>query len=315
MHIRKLVKAGQASHTVSLPRKWLLKNNLKKGDTVYITETDSNDLILRTKQQEDVQEKKEITIEVDSKELGTVQRQITSAYVNNYNTIHLIGNSIAENAKHYRKIIHDFVALEISEQTSKKITAKDLLNLNEISVDKTINRMDMIVRTMIEDLGQSTEKKELHESISFRDYDVNRLYFLLYRLLKSATKSPSMSDKIGISQEKAISKWYTTVNLENLADLVKTISELLSDAKKLNKGEFKKILSSINEDYVQAMKAYNSNDKTLADKVARNRINIIDECKSLATKHSGHAEIGIIEALKNMTTITANLSRTVIDND
>ena len=312
MHIRKLVKAGQASHTISLPRKWLLKNNLQKGDPLYITEKSSKELVIRTQQHEEVQEKKELTIEVDGKELSTVQRELTSAYVNNYNTINLIGNSIAQNAKGYRKIIHDFVALEIAEQTSKKITAKDLLNLNEISVDKTINRMDMIVRTMLEDIGQNNE---LQESIIFRDYDVNRLYFLLYRLLKSATKNSSMAERIGVLQEKAIAKWYTTVNIENLADWIKTISELLPDAKKLNEAEFKKILQSIKDDYIAVMKAYNTNDKKLADKMAQNRTRIFENCKTLATKHSGHAEIGIIEALKNITTIIANIARTVIDED
>ncbi len=35
MHIRKLVKSGAASHTLSLPKDWLEKNKLKKGSLLY----------------------------------------------------------------------------------------------------------------------------------------------------------------------------------------------------------------------------------------------------------------------------------------
>ncbi len=315
MHIRKLVKAGQASHTISLPRKWLLNNNLKKGDTVYITEKSSKELILRSQPHEEAQEKKEITIEVDGKELGTVQRQLTSAYLNNYNIIHLLGSSIAQNAKAYRNLFQDFVALEIAEQTSKKITAHDLLNLQEISVEKTINRMDMMVRTMLEDLGHSITKPELHDSIALRDFDINRQYFLLLRLLKNAMKNPAMADRLHVSHDKIIAHWYTTVNIENLGDCIKNISALLPNAAKLNTAEFTKILSAIQADYTNAMKAYATDDKALADTIARRRTTLFDQCQTLATKHSGHAEIGIIESLKNMTSLVANVARTVIDED
>ena len=176
MHIRRLVKAGPASHTVSLPKKWIEKNNLKKGHNVYLIEKSDRELVITPEQgQEQEAEPKEITINIDKKELDTIQREITSAYVNNYNTITIFGESLAEKVKQIRKMLHDFVALEISEQTAKSIIAKDLLNLKEISVEKTVKRMDMIVRTMLKDIAEGVEDKKFNYE---KDYHFNLQYFL-----------------------------------------------------------------------------------------------------------------------------------------
>jgi phosphate uptake regulator len=148
MHIRKLVKAGQTSHTVSLPKEWISKNELKKGDTVYIHPKSDTELLVSAEKTTKMPSKKEITINIEGKDIDTIQRDITSAYLNNYNTITLLGENITSRTKAIRKILHDFVALEISEQTSMRIIAKDLLNMQEISLYKTINRMDLIIRTM-----------------------------------------------------------------------------------------------------------------------------------------------------------------------
>ena len=180
MHLRKLVKAGLTSHTISLPKNWIKKNNLKKGDNIYILEKSDKELSIMPEHKKQIaSRKKEIIIQVDKKEINTIQREITAAYLNNYGIICLIGDSISNKTKEIRKIIHNFVALEISEHTTKRIIAQDLLNLEEISVEKSINRMDMIVRTMLGDILRIIDgKKDLYESIYYRDFDVNKLYFL-----------------------------------------------------------------------------------------------------------------------------------------
>jgi len=132
--IRRLVKAGQASHTISLPKEWLDRHKLKKGDLVYLYEKGDKELMIMPENKADEQvPQKELTIPVDNKELSTIQREITSAYINNYNTIVLTGSSMTEKTKDIRKMLHDFVALEVADQTSNTIIAKDLLNLKEIS--------------------------------------------------------------------------------------------------------------------------------------------------------------------------------------
>jgi len=129
VHIRRLVKAGLASHTVSLPTNWLKKNKLSKGDVIYLIEEDDNTLRIRTDMKEADKPGKEITIITDKKSIDSIQREITSAYLNNYSKIRIAGNDIRKKSKEVRRILHDFVALEIAEQTPEHIIAKDMLNL------------------------------------------------------------------------------------------------------------------------------------------------------------------------------------------
>ncbi|MBD3304236.1 hypothetical protein GF343_03755 [Candidatus Woesearchaeota archaeon] len=318
MHIRRLVKAGPASHTVSLPKKWIEKNSLEKGHNVYLIEKSDKELVitpeLNTEKQE--QKQKEITINIDKKELDTIQREITSAYVNNYNTITIFGESLADKVKQIRKMLHDFVALEISEQTAKSIIAKDLLNLKEISVDKTIKRMDMIVRTMLKDISEGVEDKKFnYETIVFRDYDVNRLYFLLSRLLKSAVTDSQLAEDLHIEKTQILPSWYLSMNLENLADCVK---HMCTTAGKINKKELSKIkpiLAELDAQYTKVMKALHSDDKKLADEVARQRVALVKRCTSLITKNTAAETVELAENIKTGTTLISNIARTVLDKE
>lgn len=312
IHTRKLVKAGTASHTVSLPKEWLDKNRLKKGDTLFITESSETELRISPKMEEEAEGQKEITIDVDSKETGTVQREITSAYLNNYSQIHLTGKTINEKSKKLRGILHHFVALEVDEQTGSRISAKDLLNMKEISIDKTIRRMDMTLRSVMQDSINAIGGKQNQESIEQRDDEVNRLYFLLFRILKSALSSQKVSSSLGITNNDILSTWYLTVSMENMADNAKSVSMLsgkINDRKLL-----KDIYTEIWSAYEDVMKAYYNRDKKLADDVASRRIGIFTKCSKLliTTPTAGSCEM--IENLKGMATHVCDIARIVIDN-
>lgn len=304
MIIRRLVKAGQASHTISLPKEWLDRHKLKKGDLVYLYEKTDKELVItpESKADEEVPQK-EITIPIDNKELSTIQREITSAYINNYNTIVLNGQSITRQTKDIRKMLHDFVALEVADQTANSIIAKDLLNLKEISIDKTIRRMDMLVRSMIQDSISALDNAELAQSVQVRDYEVNRAYFLLMRLLKSSLANKQIADFFQLSNEKVLSYYYLTINLENFADCAKQLSEYLAKEKK--KDKMKSVFQNVEKNYLEVMKAYFTKDRKLADGVALQREGLLKEANELPA--------GTAELFKTMVTLTNNVARLVMD--
>jgi phosphate uptake regulator len=300
------VKAGQASHTISLPKEWLDKNKLKKGDLVYLYEKGEKELLITPESKsEEALPQKDITISIDNKDISTIQREITSAYINNYNTITLSGESITDKTKDIRKILHDFVALEVAEQTAKSIIAKDLLNLKEISVDKTVRRMDMLVRSMIQDSVATIDNPELAQSVVVRDYEVNRAYFLLMRLLKGSLSSKQIAEAFQLTNDKVLSYYYLTINLENFADAAKQLADYLGKEKK--KEKLKNVFSSVEKNYLDAMKAYFTKDRKLADGVALAREDLLKEATELPA--------GIAELFKTMVTLTNNIARLVMDEE
>jgi len=310
MHIRRLVKAGLISHTVSLPKEWLDKNKLGKGSTVYVHEKSDHELLITPHLPGEAITggHKSITISVDGKSLDTVQREITAAYVNNCKTIDLVGESIATHAKDIRKILHDFVALEVAEQSATKISAKDLLDLQEISVDKSIKRMDIIVRTMLKDCQTTAAGKDLSESVAVRDYDVNRLYFLLTRLLKSSLGNPALAAQFELSPSSVLGSWMLVHHLENLADAVKS---LCKDCATLDQKQRKSVVSllvALDQDYLDTMKASHEKDKNLADNVARRHVQRQDASSAL-----GDFSPRIAYGCSTISSLLSDIARLVID--
>ena len=106
--------------------------------------------------------------------------------------------------------------------------------MKEISIDKTIRRMDMLVRSMLQDSLSAVDDTELAQSVAMRDYEVNRAYFLLMRLLKSSLNNKQIADFFNLSNEKVLSYYYLTINLENFADCAKQVVEYLKKEKMLN---------------------------------------------------------------------------------
>jgi len=314
MNIRKIVKAGIASFTVSLPKEWIEKNKLKKGDSVYIVEKSANELLLSTEMKEQPKELNEITIVTENKDLETIRREITSAYVNNCNNIIILGRDLDQKAMEIRRFLHDFVALEIEEQTTGKIVAKDLLDLKEISIEKTIRRMDMILRSMIQDSIKSIENPSLGDGIYYRDFDINRFYFLMYRLLKNALRDPSAALVFKLSNLQVMTYWNLITELEEIGDCVKNSCKFFKDLDTKQQAELLEIYSSIQQNYLDALKAYYNLDKVSADAVISHREEVLTATKKYLQKYNTATTAELTNLFQEIETHISSIGRIVMDN-
>jgi phosphate uptake regulator len=290
LQIRKLVKSGAASHTLALPKDWLTKNNLKKGDLLYITEKD-NELKISTEEKLPQKTNKEVSIEVDDKEINTIRRQTISSYINNYSIFTFHGDSLNKKLSEIRKILDNFLALEIVEQTATKLVAKDFLNIQEFSLKNTIRRMDMLTRSIITDAKKG---KEEYKVLYFRDFEVDKLFFLMSRLIRSNLNDPASSTP----HLQSMSTWLLAKNLESIADAAKNLSQ------DFNK-DIKEIYDEIEQYYLDCIKAYVKNDKDLADKLINQRIELLKKCDNIKgdQKH----------LLKEMINNSRNVSKIILD--
>src|SRR3989338_8419275 len=179
MEQRKLMEFGKSSFIVCLPKKWVIENRLKKGDTLNLLENSSDILVSPSlKEMEPVQKK--IVIDTKEKGLALISSEIVSAYLNGYDFIEILIGEMETRVTEIKEIIRNLSGLEIMEQTSTKMIAKDILNPKEVEIGSIIRRMDVIVRSMIDDTlrclqEKNKEKKQnLAGIISQRDEDNNR---------------------------------------------------------------------------------------------------------------------------------------------
>ena len=226
------------------------------------------------------------------------------------------GSHLSEQTKTIRTIIQEFVALEVAEHTSSKVVVKDFLNLQEISIEQTLRRMDMIIRSMLKDSIETLDKKQVLETIEYKDADVNKLYFLLFRLLKSALQDQKIAENFGISNTDILSQWYLIVNLENIADCAKNSSALFANLEKDHKKEvLKEIYKEIHGSYESAMKSFFSKDKKQAEQVAKNRVQFFDKCENYFKNNKTMQTASLMEQWKEMETLVCNIAKIVIDHE
>lgn len=296
MEYRKLISFGKSSFVISIPKSWIGKNKLKKGDLIYLEEKDA-DLILSPHSQNTEQKEKEITIEVDGKELKHIKREIIGAYIKNHKTIILTGNEIKDKAKEIQSVIQRLVALEVMEQTSKRIVAKDFLNLDDVSTKSILRKLDVIIRSMFEDCEKSFEEDN-YESINYRDLDVNKLVFLMFRIVRFGQENTSYAfKKFDLSPVELSNLWWLSYDLESIADEIKRIARYLRQVSldKHKQKEFIGLLREIKESYLNIMKAYYNKDIPLVHKVINQREDIISHCESFGGKDKqGGKMVGLL---------------------
>jgi phosphate uptake regulator len=293
METRKLVRTGAETYTLSLPKEWVKKNKLNKGDLLFIHQNKSY-LEIRPAEGKETKEEKEVVITIDGKDISTLRRETISAYINNYNKFVFIGESLDGKLDDIRGVLNNFLALEILEHTEKRLVVKDYLDLKEFSLDNIIRRMDMLVRSIIIDSKNSFEKKAVHENLRLRDYEVDKLFFLLNRLVRSRDISP----------KEAISYFWIAKTLEGISDDVKEIAE---EFEKAGDRAVLKKYNAVEEYYKEAVKAYMKNDKHLADKLISQRSSMIEELNQIKEK-------GIAARMKNIVANSRNIAKIALDS-
>ncbi len=314
MEYRKIIKFGNSSHVVSLPNVWLKRNKLNKGDTIYFEENGDSELIFTPKLSKQEKELKEIIINTNDKKVDRVKREIISAYLNDYTTIKISGDNIRKYEDDVRQTIQNLMALEIVEQGNNFIIAKDFLDINTISVDTIVRRMDTILRSMMEEIKNAKKNTNFLQIVN-RDEDVNRLMFLGIRILRSSLKDPSTAKSLKITSYQVLEHWSIMNNIEKIADETKRLARYLDKIKREDKETFEKILSlyaKIETTYLDAMKAYYNQDIELAFSLSSAKKNLAEEFTMIYQKNYNKKNIPIItENLKETVSVIHNILRRV----
>ena len=285
--VRKLISFGKGSYIVSMPKGWVEKNNLKKGDLISVSD-DGVELVLSAGQQEKKPDSKEASIDVKGKSLDIIKSEIVSSYLNGYDTITILLESGNNEVPRIKEIIRNLSGLEIMEQTSTRITAKNLINVNEISIANIIRRMDIITRAMMEDCILCCRGQCNYESIVSRDTDVNRLYFLGYRVIKNAMKNPRIAKSLGLDAWQLHNDSLIILRLEKVADRQKRIARYVctSSLDRATLAQLDKVHTDISESYNEVMKSYYTKDKQIAFRIEATHKDRTSACDRILEEYS-----------------------------
>ena len=310
-----------------MPKTWVEKNNLKKGDLISISD-DGFELVLSAGQQDSKPGNKEASIDAKSKDMEFLKAEIVSSYLNGYDAINIFFDNNPKDAVKIKDIIRNLSGLEIMEQTSTRIVAKNLININEISISNIVRRMDIITRAMMEDAILCCRGQCNYDSIHHRDFDVNRLYFLGYRVIKNAIKNPRIAKSLGIGAWQLHSDNLLIARIEEIADRQKRIARYIctSSLGRDTLVELDRVYTDVSEAYNEVMKSFYNQDKQIAIKIETTNKDRTAACDRLLEKYTdAHANAKskasnanlvavakIVENLKATAVELRNMARTVL---
>jgi phosphate uptake regulator len=310
MDYRKLVNFGKSSLVVTLPKKWTDKYKLSAGDHLLLKEIGKG-IIFFPEGINSEPNQVTNTIQVDELSKDQLKRQIITHYIRNTNVLYLSGKTVSEKQENIRSTLSNLIAFELIEQNTNRLTVRDFLDMDNLSIKNLVKRIDMILRSMMIDAKQSSGTDET-DMITNRDKDINKLSYLIFRKINYLNMNPSA--KREISNTDLIKYWVLTNHLETIGDEVKRIARLFSRLRIAKKS--KKLLLNqfevTSQWYLKILGAFYNRDVAIAYRLADEKENQFNALNDLFNSLSSSPSlISIHEKLKTIITHLNDIGKLV----
>lgn len=215
--VRKVQRTPSGTFFVCIPKDWAERYGLKRGSAVSVNETSNGKLLIDP--QHGATPYPRIAI---LKPVPYLSREITGKYLLGFDIIRIEGKESInfEVREDVKKTASRLVGLEIVEEDYSKIVLQCLLEPSSFPPDKILRRGYTIVAGMHRDVVNALVNGDvsLAKSVIARDEEVNRLYFLLIRILRTIIQNPSLSDKLRVQPIECLDYRLTASLVENIGD-------------------------------------------------------------------------------------------------
>ena len=265
---RRLQRIG-SSILVSLPKEWVVANKLDKSSQVEI-ETAQNSLSITTQQSK--KPTKEVEIPYPLSKEDSVVANITGAYLLGYDLIRIKGKSTIsiKDRENIRASMRSLVGIEIIDEDAKTITTQILLDESSVNPQKILKRMNSIAQGMFIDVLDMLQNPDQLASVVDRDSEINRQYFLLVRLIRSAIVDKRLAATFNLEDMDILDYRLAANIIENAGDTIVSITDTVAKSmafKTMAKSHFNlisDIAKDIEEIQTKSVDAFVLNDRILA---------------------------------------------------
>lgn len=289
MENRKLIKLGNSSFAIALPKEWVDKSGLKKGNTIFVSQNSNGELRISPSQTDKIASK-ETAINAENKDKDSLKKEIRAAYIQGCTSL-IIKNIDDKSAKEaIKKIVSEFLSFEIIDSSEKEITAKDFFSLEDTTTLSFIRRIDNNIREIFEITATELEKEKISlqkiKEIEEIDLDINRFYFLLSRIFLRGIDNPSIISKLKTDSKRLFNDWWFAFNLESLADGLKNFLKSVQQTDNLPKKSIYELFQQLKETYLKVINSYYKEDAGAAFQTMEATKKIAEGLKKIDNENS-----------------------------
>jgi phosphate uptake regulator len=290
MELRKVQKTSGGTFFVCLPKEWAERVRLNKGSTISVSESADGRLVLDAKY--GVEHAPQVAVVKPS---AFLNREIVGKYLLGYDIIRIEAkDKISHEDREQVKLASSrLIGLEIVEDDYARIVMKTLLEPSAFPPGEILRREYSIAAGMHHDAVSSFVDGDIHlaKNVTARDDEVNRLYFLLVRILRTVIQNPSLSENLGILPIDCLDYRLTASLVESIGD---QSVQIAGKTMRLKEEKLTKEVSNVIlkfhklafEAHETALMALFTRDVTLAESVRNMRENVtavFHEAESVAS--------------------------------
>ncbi|MFB6490190.1 MAG: PhoU domain-containing protein [Thermoproteus sp. AZ2] len=176
MEIRKLIRIGERSYGITLPREWVEQNQLKVGSPIKILIESNKVLILPA-----AAEKAPTAAKIKEEDVEKALRDVIAYYIEGADEIQIESSQISTLVTRIEGKLPGVVALETGGRLSLRIVTKEDVNIDEIvrSMYTTVMAMFHLFFEFLRGPNGESAQELLR-----MDDQLDRLYFLSLRTIK-----------------------------------------------------------------------------------------------------------------------------------
>ena len=188
---------------ITLPKDWADSVGLKKNDTVGLQPQPDGSMVIYPGGEQAAIAGSTKVIDADGlADRDFLYRQLVGAYIAGHDAIEIrsekeLSSMVASTASSFTQTA---IGLEILEESENRILIKDLMDQGEIKPAKSVERMKVLVRNMLNDVLDALQDRDPTALLSMydRDREVDRLDWLISRQVNIHQKDITISRRMGM---------------------------------------------------------------------------------------------------------------------
>jgi phosphate uptake regulator len=250
-----------------LPKEWVEANKLEKATEV---ELETSDNIVSITANKTERPSKEVIISYPLPKDENIVADIIGAYLLGFDIIRIKAKTIipSEDREKIRNSMRRLVGMEIVEEDSSNVNVQFLLDAATLNPEKILKRISSISLGMFNDISQAllSDDRSNLQTLSNRDDEVDRQYFLLVRLIRSTIIDKRLASTFQLENIDVLDYRIAANILETSSDTLVEIANSISNTK-LSKNDLKKIYDltkDIESIHQKSIDAFIEQDRRLA---------------------------------------------------
>ena len=254
MEYRKIQVTGDSTYIISLPKAWIKKNKLDKGDVLSVIER-ADEVLLKIKDEKE----KETHVKIKTNDEDFLARLLITKYIQGYDNIVFSAKEHLDPKirSHLIKTSSYLIGLEPFGETKETITFKMLMKGNRELLE-SIERMHDLSMLSLKELVENLEIRQgntvILDEIIQRDDEIDKFYFLILRQLSST------------GGFEAIIWAQIAKSMERISDHLESIAQLVKEGKGMRTEDinmFKQLIDL----YGDVMLTLKNGDLSLAEEI------------------------------------------------